>query len=171
MSGQGVQTHHRMAVEVNDPNKSGQDMLSSGCDVHERRMSSWEIRMELIRIALRTLCHLGEGFLHLAHADAPPCAAQLSLPGEEFRALTFLHPDISQPDGRGGRFNFSGQTYPDFLITLTCKVFSLSIQCCGVLLKLPDIFDRHLEIFCFRYLMSKSPNSLCNSPIIGFLSL
>ena len=27
------------------------------------------------------------------------------------------------------------------------------------------------EIFCFRYLMSKSPNSPCNPPIIGFLSL
>ena len=39
------------------------------------------------------------------------------------------------------------------------------------LLKLPDISDRHFEIFCFRYLMSKSPNSPCNPPIIGFLSL
>ena len=27
------------------------------------------------------------------------------------------------------------------------------------------------EIFCFRYLMSKSSNSPCNQPIIGFLSL
>ena len=27
-------------------------------------------------------------------------------------------------------------------------------QCCGVLLKLPDMCDRHFEIFCFRYLMS-----------------
>ena len=44
-------------------------------------------------------------------------------------------------------------------------------QCRRVLLKLPDICHRHLEIFCFRYLMSKSPNSPCNPPIIGFLSL
>ena len=49
--------------------------------------------------------------------------------------------------------------------------FSLSIQCYGVLLKLSDISDRLFEIFCFRYLMSKSPNSSCNPPIIGFLSL
>ena len=49
--------------------------------------------------------------------------------------------------------------------------FSLSIQCRGVLLKLPDMCDRHFEIFCFRYLMSKSPNSPCNPPILGFLSL
>ena len=42
---------------------------------------------------------------------------------------------------------------------------------CGVLMKLPDICDQHFEIFCFRYLMSKSPNSPCNPPIIGFLSL
>ena len=39
------------------------------------------------------------------------------------------------------------------------------------LLKLPDICDRHFEILFFRYLMSKSPNSPCNPPIIGFLSL
>ena len=38
------------------------------------------------------------------------------------------------------------------------------------LLKLPDICDWHFEIFCFRYLMSKSPNSPCNPPITGFLS-
>ena len=68
-----------------------------------------------------------------------PCA-DISHP--EFRASTFhiqnsvrrhftseilcfniLHPDISQPDGRGGRFNFSGQTYPDPLIALTRRVF------------------------------------------------
>ncbi|RVW63049.1 Retrovirus-related Pol polyprotein from transposon 17.6 [Vitis vinifera] len=30
-------------------------------------------RMELIRIAMRTPCHPGEGSLHLAHADGPPC--------------------------------------------------------------------------------------------------
>ena len=39
------------------------------------------------------------------------------------------------------------------------------------LLKLPNICDRYFEIFCFRYLISKSPNSPCNPPIIGFLSL
>ena len=39
------------------------------------------------------------------------------------------------------------------------------------LLKLPDICDRHFEIFYFRYLMSKSPNFPYNPPIIGFLSL
>ncbi|RVW25139.1 hypothetical protein CK203_110586 [Vitis vinifera] len=57
---------------------------------------------------------------------------------------------------------------------LPAEFFSLSIQCSGVLLKLPDIFDRHLRyfgIFCFRYLMSKSPNSPCNPPIIRFLRL
>ena len=37
-------------------------------------------------------------------------------------------------------------------------------------LKLPDICDRHFWIFCFRFLLSKSPDSPCNPPIIGFLS-
>ena len=57
-----------------------------------------------------------------------------------------LHPDISQPDGRGGRFNFSGQTYPDPLIAFTRRASAADIsdypdfaQCRGVLLKLPDI--------------------------------
>nr|CAN71015.1 hypothetical protein VITISV_001295 [Vitis vinifera] len=29
--------------------------------------------MELFRIAMRAPCHQGEGSLHLAHADGPPC--------------------------------------------------------------------------------------------------
>ena len=57
-----------------------------------------------------------------------------------------------------------------FPICATDILRYFSAQCRGVFLKLPDIFDRHFEIFCFRYLMSKSPNSPCNPPIIGFLS-
>ena len=67
-----------------------------------------------------------------------------------------------------------------------CEITLLSRKCCSFaaknfvailhnamefLLKLSDICDQHFEIFCFRYLMSKSPNSPCNPPIIGFLSL
>ena len=111
-----------------------------------------------------------------------PCA-NISHP--EFRASTFhiknsvrrhftseilcfniLHPDISQPDGRGGRFNFPGQTYPDPLIALTRRILQpfctmsrcspeasryvrptfeiFFSQCRDVLLKLPDMCDRHL---------------------------
>ena len=78
-----------------------------------------------------------------------------------------LHSDISHPDGRGRRFNLSGQTYPDPPVAPT----QLDMHNCSVLLKLPDISDRHPETFCFRYLLSKSPKSPCNPPIIGFLSL
>ena len=144
-----------------------------------RRVSSWGIRMELRRIAMRAPCHHDEGSLHLAHADGPPCDARHSSfhPGEEilsgqsstssgyliagwerrtFRPPTFqlLRSDIS---------GSSNNAYPES--------FSLSIQYRGVLLKLHDISDRLFEIFCFRYLMFKSPNSPCNPPIIGFLSL
>ena len=145
-----------------------------------RRVSSWGIRMELRWIAMHTLCHQGEGSLHLAHADGPPCDIAHSTRGEEFRPSTFTsgipfadisHLNISQPDGRGGRFNFPEQTCPDPLIALTRRVFLSVYSAMEFLLKLPDISDRHLEIFCFRYLMSKSPNSPCNPPIIGFLSL
>ena len=57
------------------------------------------------------------------------------------------------------------------VVLLLRKFHSHFAQCAGVLLKLPDICNWHFEIFCFRYLMSKSPNSPCNPPIIGFLSL
>ena len=142
---------------------------------------SWGIRMELRWIAMRAPCHQGEGSLHLVHADGPPCDAQIShsrmgkedvltspvrhiqnsvrrhftfwylTAGWERRTFQLLRSDIS---------GSSDSAYPES--------FSLSIQCRGVLLKLPD---RHFEIFCFRYLMSKSPKSPCNPPIIGFLSL
>ena len=35
--------------------------------------------MELLRIAMRAPCHQGEGSLHLAHADGPPCDVPPSL--------------------------------------------------------------------------------------------
>ena len=171
-------------------------------------MSSWGIRMELLRIAMRTPCHQGKGSLQLAHADGPPCDARHSSfhTGKNsvrptFHLLRISHiwnsvrptfhlPRISHirnsirsnmsgfsdrifhircltPDGRGGCFNFPGQTCLDPLIALTRS----DMHNCSVLLKLPDICDRHFEIFCFRYFMFKSPNSPCNPPIIGFLSL
>ena len=74
--------------------------------------------------------------------------------GWERRMLQLLRIDIFEP---------SDNAYQES--------FSLSIQCHSVLLKLPNISDQHLEIFWFRYLLSKSPNSPCNPPIIGFLSL
>nr|CAN71975.1 hypothetical protein VITISV_042684 [Vitis vinifera] len=98
-------------------------------------MSSWGIRMELIRIALHAPCHPGEGSLHLAHANGPPCDIAHSTRGRILsgRLSTFsgyftsgipsadVSPslDISHSDGRGGRFNFSGKTCPDPLIALT----------------------------------------------------
>ena len=127
-------------------------MLSSGCDdrkcrvllpegvrIGERHESSWGIRMELLRIAMCAPCHQGEGSLHLAHADGPPCDARHSLfhPGISLsdRHSTFsgyltsgvmfgssdriFHIRRLTPDGRGGRFNFPGQTYLDPLIALT----------------------------------------------------
>ena len=56
------------------------------------------------------------------------------------------------------------------VVLLLRKFCSHFAQCRSVLLKLPNMCDRHFEIFCFRYLMFKSPNSPYNPPIIGFLS-
>ena len=58
------------------------------------------------------------------------------------------------------------------MLSFCCEISQPSCtHNCGVLLKLPNICDRHFEIFFFRYLMFKSPTSPCNPPIIGFLSL
>ena len=58
------------------------------------------------------------------------------------------------------------------MLSFCCENFAAMLHSATeFLLKLPDIYDRHFEIFCFRYLMFKSPNSPCNPPIIGFLSL
>ena len=57
------------------------------------------------------------------------------------------------------------------IVSFMLRNFIAILHGCEILLKLPDICDRHFEIFCFRYLMSKSPNSPYNPPIIGFLNL
>ena len=58
------------------------------------------------------------------------------------------------------------------MLSFCCENFAAILHSATeFLLKLPDICDQHFEIFCFRYLMSKSPNSPYNPPIIGFLSL
>ena len=133
-------------------------------------MSSWGIQMELLWIAMRAPCHHGEGSLHLAHADGPPCDAQHSSfhPGKNFVRPTFhllrisyirnsirptfhllqisyirnsvrltfhllriFHIRRLTPDGRGGRFNFPGQTCLDPLIAFTRRVF-LSVYSAAV---------------------------------------
>ena len=57
------------------------------------------------------------------------------------------------------------------VVLLPRKFRSHFAQCNGISPEASHICNRHFEIFCFRYLMSKSPNSPCNPPIIGFLSL
>nr|CAN68557.1 hypothetical protein VITISV_024037 [Vitis vinifera] len=107
------------------------------CDVHEcriawRRMSSWGIQMELSRMGPYTLymqtvplaqhssVHPGRNSVRRHFISRISCADILH-PNVSC-APTFLHPDISHPDGRGRRFNFSGQTYPDPLIAFTRRV-------------------------------------------------
>ena len=116
---------------------------------------------------------------------------QIRLPPPFHPAAATFHPDVSHPEiycrrhyirmsyirnsGAGWErkafqllriyiFESSNSAHPE-------SFAANFAQCRGVLLKLPDICDRHLEIFCFRYLMSKYPKSPCNPPIIGFLSL
>ena len=94
----------------------------------------------------------------------------------ERRAFQLSRSDISGSSDSAHPESFSAILHSaavfswSFPICPTDILRYFSAQCRGVLLKLPDICDRHFEIFCFRYLMTKSPNSPCNPPIIGFLS-
>ena len=74
------------------------------------------------------------------------------------------HPDISQPDGRGGRFNFPGQTCPDPLIALTRRVFLSIYSATEFLLKLPDIFDHKKQLNYQNNLVLTTKTSFLNSP-------
>ena len=180
ISEQGIRTHHWRAAErglqqdlltlinvFHLDNIFGQDMLSSGwsCRIAWRRVSSWGIRMELSRIAMRAPYHQGERSLHLAHADGPPCDIAPSTQGNSDGVYSdsLAARDISHPDGRGRRFNFPGQACPDPLIEFTRRASAANIsdhpdfaQCRGVLLKLLDIFHRlsqifSLKIFCVNF--------------------
>ena len=80
---------------------SGQDMLSSGCDDRECRVRIGYVIVRVCDVRKRHVPAWGIRMeLHpkFCPADIPP------------------YPNISHPDGRGGRFNFPGQTCSDPLI-------------------------------------------------------
>ncbi|RVW99488.1 hypothetical protein CK203_038488 [Vitis vinifera] len=101
-------------------------MAGGSPDRGARHMSSWGIRMELLRIAMCAPCHQGEGSLRLAPADGPPCDIPPGCLTSEIllrrHSIWIFHIRHLTPDGRGGLFNFPGQTYPDPLIVLTRRV-------------------------------------------------
>ena len=74
---------------------------------------------------MRTPCHPRKGSLHLAHADGSPYDIAHSTRGNPngVDPDSLAAWDISHPDRRGRRFNFSDQTYSDPLIALTRRVF------------------------------------------------
>ncbi|RVW70792.1 hypothetical protein CK203_058050 [Vitis vinifera] len=93
---------------------SGHTIGSAAPDRGARHVSSWEIRMELLRIAMWASCH-SEGSLHLAHADGllATCASHIP-PGCLISGILLrqhstrmyhirnssppsFHPDISHP--------------------------------------------------------------------------
>ena len=128
-------------------------------DKGARHVSSWGIRMKLLRIATRGIAHSTRGRI---------------LSGRRFnflvRHVRILWSDISHPAPDAGwkRRAFqlprsdmsrsSGSAYP---------VRQAQLQCSPEASRYfrPTFWD-----ILFRYLLSKSPNSPCNPPIIGFLS-
>nr|CAN71265.1 hypothetical protein VITISV_014450 [Vitis vinifera] len=98
-------------------------------------MSSWGIRMELLRIVTRGIAHSTRGGILSGRLSTFSGYLTSGIPS----AIISPSPDISQPDeisysrmgdedfstslpdGKGGRFNFPGQTCLDLLIVLTRK--------------------------------------------------
>nr|CAN79353.1 hypothetical protein VITISV_036175 [Vitis vinifera] len=110
-------------------------------DVHEcriawRRMSSWGIRMKLSR--------MGPYILHTQ--TVPLVQHSLVYPGRNFVRRHFTSGYLTSGWERRTlqlfRIYISGPSDNAYL-----QSSSLSVQCSGVLLKLPDISDRHFEIF------------------------
>ena len=56
---------------------------------------------------------------HIRNSAPPPFHSDVSHPAHSIR---IFHIRCLTPDGRGGRFNFPGQTYPDPLIALIRRV-------------------------------------------------
>ena len=144
-------------------------------------MSSWGIRMELLWMGPYTM-HTRTVTLatfHLLRISHIRNSVRVT-----FHFLRIFHILRLTPGGKGRRFNFPSQTYPDppialtrrvsqpfctVLIVLARRVSQPFCKCRGVLLKLPDMCDRLFVIFCFRYLMSKFP--ICATDILRYFSL
>ena len=130
-----------------------------------RHVSSWGIRMELLRIAMRAPCHPGEGSIHHAHADGHPCDVPSSpdIPHPEFCPANFLvppSPDISHPVPDAGwkrrvfqlpRSDISGSSdsaYPKSFAAIlhSATMFSWSFPICAT-----DILRYFsLDIWCLN---------------------
>ena len=94
---------------------------------------------------------------HIRHTPSPDISHLTHDARWERRAFQLLRSDTS---------GSSDNAYPESFAAIlhSAAVFSWSFQIFAT-----DILG-YFEIFCFRYLLSKSPKSPCNPPIIGFLS-
>ena len=142
MSGQddsGTWAIGRLAHFSHDPdNISGQDMLSSRCYVRKCRV----LLPKRVPDGKHHSFH-SDGKHHSFHPDGNSHSFHLDVSQPQFYPANVLpYPHVSQPpfypddfppsrifhiwrltpDGRGGRFKFPGQTYPDPLIALTRRV-------------------------------------------------
>ena len=96
-----------------------------GCDDRKCRV----LLPKRVWIGERATCPLGESGWSCSTDIPPRCLTSgILLRRHSIRIfhirhfLRIFHTRRLTPDGRGGRFNFSGQTYPDPLIALTRRV-------------------------------------------------
>ena len=152
---------HKKIQNVRKYTRTGRpDTPSEGVRIHHWRASGPHIQ------------------IGVAPGCAPPFAPGCTPPFCTRLPRTFHPPDVhvrnSGAEWERRLFNFSGRKYPDHLIVVypdgrAAILHSVAVFSWSFLIFTTDILG-YFEIFCFRYLLSKSPKSSCSPPIIGFLS-
>ena len=119
-------------------------------------MSSWGIRMELLRIAMHAPCHQGEGSLHHAHANGPPCNVSSSpdIPHPEFcpadipPSPNISHPALAARMGKEGvstsldrHIRFSDSAYPESFAAILHSADSTYLESFAAILHSAAVFS------------------------------
>ena len=102
-------------------------LLPEGVRIGERatyplRESGWSCSVDILPRCLTSgilLRRHSTWMSHIRNSAPPPFHSDVSHPAHSIR---IFHIRCLTPDGRGGRFNFPGQTYPDPLIALIRRV-------------------------------------------------
>ena len=134
--------------------------FAPGCCLLSTRM--YHIRNPLPLLHIRNLCSAAFHPDDIWNSATPPYSIRMSYirnsgAGQERRAFHLLQMQYSRHFVRSKfpifRMSRIWQTYPDPMIALTWRVSQPNVaHCRGVLLKFPNMCDRHHQIFIFIYL-------------------
>ena len=151
-----------------------------GIRIHHRRVSGQHIRVGIV-LDCRHLHPDARRHLYPTATIYTRMRADIWHPAAAIctRLLRTFHPDVHIRNSGAGwerrrfqllRMEVSGSSDSVYLDGRAAILHSAAVFSWSFLIFATNILG-YFEIFCFRYLLSKSPKSPCNPPIIGFLSL